>query len=91
MYGGPTPQGMLHMVFWNERPPIPQTTEQEIFANPDGSATIAAAERIAETKTGFVREVECGVTMTIARAKAFRDWLNNHIDQIEKLTPAARK
>ena len=77
-YGGATPQGGLFVSFYVERPPIPQ--RMKFVVDEDGKLE-TEVER--ESKSGMIREVGCGVSMSLATAKAFKDWLESQIEVIE--------
>ena len=48
---------------------------------PDGNL---GAEVRKEGKTGIVRELECGVVMSLDVAEGVKDWLIRHIDTVKK-------
>jgi hypothetical protein len=85
-YGGPTPQGGLFVSFYVERPPIPQ--RMKFVVDEDGKLE-TEVER--ESKSGMIREVDCGVSMSLATAKAFKDWLESQIEVIESAHNQAAK
>ncbi len=80
--GGVTPRLDIHIDFWNERFPIPKRVVHSVGA--DGTlGEELKTER--KTRDAIVREVEAGVVLDLETAKAFRDWLNDRIAQIEKI------
>lgn len=83
VFGGPTPKGLVHITFWNERYPIPQQIEQKI-AKQDGTVITLGEEVTRVAKPGLVREAEVGVVMTLETARSFRDWLSRHIEKLEE-------
>ena len=44
-----------------------------------------------EGKSGMIREVDCGVSMSLATAKALKDWLESQIGLIESAHNQAAK
>jgi hypothetical protein len=68
--GGPTPSGGVWITIFSERAPIPRMTENEI--GEDGSV---GAEVNRESKTGVIRDVECGLVMTKQTALRLHKWL----------------
>ncbi len=79
-FGSIMPQGNLHMMFFAERPVIPNVIKYHLLPTgqlgPEGSR---------ESKTGVVREVEVDVIMSVAAAKGVRDWLDQRIREMEGL------
>ena len=84
--GSVAPSGLIFVGFYSERSAIPQMMVHEIT-----DAGQVGAERLNErvSKTGIVREVEVGSTMSIEVAKAFITWLQEKIDLVEKLRKTA--
>jgi hypothetical protein len=80
-YGGTTPRLQLFIAFYNERFPIPQVLTYETSATGAPEREIIT-ER--ESKEGFFREVEVGVTLDITAAKGFLSWLTEHVAELEK-------
>lgn len=83
-FGGPTPQGGIFVSFYLERPVIPQRIKFSI--ENDGRLQ---TEMHREGKAGMVREVDCGITMSLSTAKSLREWLSGQIDLIEKAQTVA--
>jgi len=74
VYGGLTSDGSIHMNFWMQRPPIPQTTIHAV--NEDGTI----GEEIDKTqRCDIVRDVDVSVVVRIETARAIRDWLDDKI------------
>lgn len=80
MVGGVTPNGNVHISFFNERGPIPQLIEHEIEHDNSLGKEIVEA-RIG--KIGVVREVDTDVIMNLATALAFKDWLDEKINTLQ--------
>lgn len=70
------------MDFWSERFPIPK---QVVYVlNSDGTlGDEVKSER--QARTAIVREVDAGVVMNLETVRAFRDWLNDRIAEVEKI------
>ncbi len=85
-FGGPTPQGGLFVSFYVERPPIPQRMK---FVVAEDGKLQTEVER--ESKSGMIREIDCGVSMSLATAKALKDWLESQIELIESAHNHAAK
>jgi hypothetical protein len=79
LWGGVTPRGEIYAHFYSERHPIPNKSTHEI--KDDGSF-----DRIGKTETGgdAVRIIQSSVTMDVQTAVAFRDWLTDQINVINK-------
>lgn len=82
--GGLTPSGHLHMAFYCERMPIPQTVTQKI--NKDGSI----GDIITQTgKDGIVRQMETDIFVNEATAKNIKVWLDLKLEEFETRRQAA--
>jgi hypothetical protein len=79
-YGGLTPRGDVYFEFFVERLPTPNMITQSVSNEGILGDTIKT-----ETKTGIIREIECGVVMDILSAKAFHEWLGTKINECETL------
>jgi hypothetical protein len=80
--GGLTPRLDVHMDFWSERFPIPQQVVHRVNADGNLGDEIKPERK---TREAIVREVEAGVVMDLDTARAFRDWLNDRIAEIEQV------
>lgn len=78
--GGITPRGMIHAAIYNERPAIPQVTEQEV--SPEG---VLGAQTLSEGKEGVVRELDVDLVMSKQAAIELRDWLAKRVSELDKL------
>jgi hypothetical protein len=85
IWGGPTPNGLLLMAFFNERVSIP--TQVTHAVKPDGSLG-PETERI--RRSAIVREVEVAVMLNPHVARSIRDWLTDKLEKLEKMTEADR-
>lgn len=79
--GGLTPRLDIHMDVWSERQAIPRELVHEL--KPDGTL----GDELKEERTArdaIVREVEVGIVIDVALAKAMIDWLQEKINRIEE-------
>ncbi len=74
IWGGLSGNGDLHLSFWNSREPIPKRVNYRVADNGE------LVETSRETRCDLVREVEIGVLMNLATARALRNWLDEMID-----------
>lgn len=82
--GGNCPgRDLIQMAAWSERWPIPR---QSVFPiSPEGAlGEEILPERV--TRDAIVREVEVELLMNIATARVIRDWLNDRIEEYEKMS-----
>ena len=77
--GGATPNGGVWITLYSERGPIPQMIENEI--NEDGSL---GRELMRETKVGIIRDMECGLIMSVLTAKRLHEWLGTVLADMKK-------
>jgi hypothetical protein len=85
-FGGPTPQGQMFISLYSERPPIPQRVVHSIEQGEGDAARVGKEieeERV--VRPAVVRDVEVGIIMSIAVAKALRDLLESRLKLIEEL------
>ncbi len=86
MFGGPTSLGKLYIELFLERSVTPQIIQYKVTSEGTLGEEV---HRIG--KEGIIREIEAGLIMDIAIAKAFRDWLNEKIELYEKLKNEVEK
>lgn len=79
VWGGVTPQNEIFMHFYSERHAIPKKITHEI--NPDQSLGTVTSE---EKGGDAVRLIQTSIVFNVATAIAFRDWLNDRINYINK-------
>ena len=82
VWGGLSPQGNIRLVFFNERPPIPQLTVNKV-----DSAGVLGKD-VPEKKvgrSGFVREMEVDVVLSLELAEGLRKWLDDKIATLKDL------
>jgi hypothetical protein len=75
----------IHMAVFNERRPIAQTTVQPVL--PDGTLGPEKKEK-RKSRSALVREVEADLVMDAQTAAALRQWLDDQLVQLTKLTQA---
>jgi hypothetical protein len=81
VFGGISPRGMMAFAFYNERAPIPRKTAVTMVDGiPQFGPGPTSAERVIDTRTGIVREVETEVVMSIESAEALHRWLGEKIE-----------
>lgn len=86
-FGGIDPHGKIQIALFNERWPIPQ---QMVHNLKDGKvAGEILEERI--TRGAVVREVEVQAVMELAKARALREWLDQHITKLEEMQKTINK
>jgi hypothetical protein len=90
VFGGPTAQNMMHLAFFSERAPIPQTVDHALDVI-DGTTAKVGAEVSRTARDGMVREVEVGILMTPPTAKALHTWLGDLLAKMEEAMVAAPK
>ncbi len=86
VYGGVTPRAEIFIAMFSERLPFPEQGHIDIFR--DGRPSEEIDERLS---AGVVREIEVGITMDLATARNFRDWIDEKIRTLEGAITAAHK
>lgn len=81
-FGGVTPRGLLNLLLFSERFPIPDVTLHAVTAE-GGIGPELLDDR--QSRSGVVRELEVGAVMTLGAARALREWLDRHITRLEEL------
>lgn len=81
-YGGISPNGLISMAFYVERSPIPQKT---VFSFDKEGKLGKELIDLKEGKEGVIRELDCNILFDINTAKNIRNWLDNHIKNLEEL------
>ena len=85
-YGGVTPRAEIHMCVYNERGAIPTKTVHKV--SKDGFGDEIRAQR--KGKSGFIREMECDLVMTVSTAEALQAWLGEKIAHVKRLIEKGR-
>lgn len=83
-YGGISSRGEIIANFFLERQPIPKTEACEV--NSKGIIKSSKITEPIEHRFNVIRYVETGVIMNIETAKIIRNWLNDKIAELEKLS-----
>lgn len=78
IWGGGTPHGMIHIVFFNTRWPTPKVTVHEVK---DGAPDKELMDR-REGLDGIVRHLEAGVYLNLQDAMVFQQWLGRKIEDL---------
>jgi hypothetical protein len=81
IFGGLTNSGQIDINFFTERGPIPKKLIYEV--EPETGEIKKEIGR--ESKNGIIREVHLGVLLDAATAKSIIEWLQEKVDQIEKI------
>ncbi len=81
IFGGITSGGFINMVIYTERVPLPDSITIEI----EEETGEVKGEISRETRDGTLRELQMGIILDINTAKATVDWLNLHINNLEKI------
>ena len=80
--GGFTPRGHLFFSLYSERAPLPDVTVQAVEGTGQLGQEIVEKRQGSE---GILRELEVGVVMDLAVAKALVTWLEDRIKILEQL------
>lgn len=86
VYGGITPRAEIFIAMFSERLPFPEAGHIDVFR--DGRPSEEIDERMSG---GVVREIEVGVTMDLATARNFRDWIDEKIQSLEGAIAAVNR
>jgi hypothetical protein len=86
--GNIAPSGLIFVGLYSERSAIPQIMVHDLT-----EAGQVGPERTSERvgKTGIVREVEVGATMSVETAISFVAWLQEKIDLLQKIRKTAQE
>jgi hypothetical protein len=79
LWGGVTPRGEIYAHFYSERHPIPKKAIHEISEDGSLNPTVEI-----ESGGDAVRLIQASICMDMQTAIAFRDWLTNQIDIVDK-------
>lgn len=80
-WGTVNPHGNIHLIFFNERSPVPQEASYDV--NPDGTlGNEILSKRIG--KTGIMREMEVDVILNLGAAMRVHKWLGDAIEPFLK-------
>lgn len=79
LYGGVTPRDEIYIHFYSERHPIPKKATHTL----DKKGMVGKVGNM-ELGGDVVRLIQSSISMDVSTAVAFRDWLNERIDFINK-------
>lgn len=82
-WGGISPQGNARLIFYNERPPIPQITVSKLE---HGALGADVPEKMV-SRSGVVREMEVDVVFGLDVAIALQTWIGAVIGELKKRKP----
>lgn len=85
-YGGLTPNGNIYCEFFVER----NVTPQSITYGIDKTGHLGKPKK-RTGKQGFVREIECGISINIQTASALKDWLEEKIEDYKRSAKLFKK
>lgn len=86
--GGATPSLNMYIALWSQRGSLPDVSVHAV--TPEGNFE-AVPQSVHAKSDGLVREVECGLMMSLEAAKNLHLWLGEKIAELEKITAAASK
>lgn len=86
-WGGLSPQGDIHVSFYNERAAIPDTSKL-VFSQKTGQ--LVKPEEF-EASSKFVREIEVDVVVDLGTAVKLRTWLDEKITALQLLIEQAQE
>ena len=82
--GGLTPSGHLHIAFYAERLPIPQSVTNKV--NDDGTLGEVLQQT---TRDGVVRQMETDIIVNENTAKNIKVWLDQKLEEFDSRRKAA--
>jgi hypothetical protein len=85
VYGGVTPTGKIHMVFYTDQSSLPEETTHQIL--PNGHLGSEIKERRVQEEDTVDRFLKAGVTISAASAKSLISWLEEKIEALERTAP----
>ncbi len=80
--GGITPQGLVHIGFFSERPPFARRIVQR--AKPDGTLGETVVEK-SVVRDAIVRELDVDVIMTYSVLENLHAWIGQRLEELRKL------
>jgi len=86
--GGITPQGYLHLAFYNERPAIPKAIVHKVNSN--GTLGAMLPERTI-SRPGIIREMDVDVVLSPEALDALIKWLNEQKEVLARVSQARAK
>jgi hypothetical protein len=85
-WGGVSPHGGVHMAFYSERLALPLSITMTTNPEEEGLKEVSR-----QTTGGYVRDIEVEVFMSRPNAIALRNWLNQKLDEEEKILNENRR
>ena len=82
VFGGLAPSGAIHMGVYSERSAIPKQIVHSIV---EGGQLGPELKDKRVVRSAIVREVEVDVVLDIAQAMTLRQWLDDKVEQYQKL------
>ena len=86
-YGGMTPHGEIFVSVFSERPPIPTMMVNRLD---DGGRLGDEIREERQSRDGIVREAEVGLTLSVEVAKSLIEWLQQKVEEAERLREVSR-
>ena len=87
-WGGLTPTGLVNMVLYSERPPIPRQTTHDVAE--DGS--LSEVEELRDVRDAVaVRDMEVAAIMHPRVAAQLRDWLDAKVKEWDAIRAAVKE
>lgn len=83
IFGGPTPQNLLHLGIFSERTPFPRKITFQTSPL-DDTRVAFGSELKREVAHGIERELEVDLIMSLKVAKSIHTWLGRKIEALEK-------
>lgn len=83
-HGGITPRGQIQFTLFNERNTIPKITSRTVEEVVGANAYTLGAEKIEETLSGVIRQLEVTVFMDMNGSREFFSWLGKKIWLLEE-------
>jgi hypothetical protein len=84
-WGGISPRGDIHVSFYNERGALPDSSILTLGA--DGKPL---KPEEAQSSGTIIREIECDVVLDLAAATGLRKWLEDNINELNRVIKEAR-
>ena len=82
IFGGLTPNGLIHMDVWNQRFPIPKQSVHAV--TPDGKLGEELRDKRTTRDAIAVREVEVGIVLDANVARELISWLEEKLNALDQ-------
>lgn len=82
IFGGVSPNGLVSMAFFVDRPPIPQSIVTSVDVETGKTKEIDGSRVV---KEGVIREVDCNILLDLNTAISLRDWLDKQIANLRSI------